>query len=131
MNKRQLSTMRKRVNELVSERTACEHRAMDSTPMVAASFLERTFRSGQPKPYCYLSASIDGESRHRYVPAAQASTWRRRAERWQQFSQAMARWVKVNREIEALLRTLGERRCVALPQGAARKRARSQRRNKR
>ena len=104
---------------------------MDSPPMVAASLLERTFRPGQPQPYCYLSASIHGESRHRYVPTAQAHTWRRRAERWRQFSQAMTRWVKSNREIEQLLRSLGRERCVPLPKATARKPATRRRRGKR
>jgi hypothetical protein len=121
MNKRRLSSMRKRLRQLLTERAACEQIAMDSPPMVAASFLERTFRPGQPQPYCYLSASINGKSRHRYVPMAQAPTWRRRAERWQQFSHAMTRWVKCNREIEQLLRSLGRERCVPLPKATARK----------
>lgn len=125
MTKRQQSSIRKRLNQLMRDRTACEQVAMESGPMAAASFLERTVRPNQPQPYCYLSASIDGESRHRYVSLKQAATWRRRAERWKQFSQAMAQWVKLNREIEALLRTLGQERCVPLPQapsGAARRR---------
>lgn len=115
MNRTQLSQMRKRVRTLVAERAECERTAMESVPMVAASFLQRTVRPDQPKPYCYLSASIDGTSRHRYVPASQSRTWQRRAERWRQFSHAMARWVKLNREIEALLRKLGRERCVPLP----------------
>ena len=131
MNKPQLSSLRKRLHQLVSERAACERIAMDSSAMVAAAFLERTFRPDQPKPYYYLSASIRGESRHRYVPAAQATTWRGRAKRWQQFRQAMARWVKVNREMEALLRAMGEQRCVSLPQGTTRKPTRRRRGTKR
>jgi len=123
--------MRKRLNQLIDERATYEQIAMDSAPMVAASFLQRTFRPDQPQPYCYLSASINGESRHRYAPMAQARTWRRRAERWHQFSQAMARWAKVNREIETLLRALGRGRCVSLPKATARKPARRRRRTKR
>ena len=131
MNKRKLSSRRKRLNQLVAERTACERIAMDSAPMVAACFLERIFRPDQPRPYGYLSASINGESRHRYVPAAQAHTWRRRAERWHEFSQAMARWVKANREIQALLRSLGRERCVPLPKGKPPKPTRRRGRTKR
>jgi hypothetical protein len=116
MTKRQLSSIRKRLNKLMRERAACEQVAMEPGSMVAASFLERTVRPNQPQPYCYLSASIEGESRHRYVPLKQAATWRRRAQQWRQFSQAMARWVKLNGQIETLLRTLGQERCVPLPQ---------------
>ncbi len=118
MTKRQLSSIRKRLSQLLRDRAACEQIAMEPEPMVAASFLERTVRPNQPQPYCYLSASIEGESRHRYVPLKQAATWRGRAQRWRQFSQAMARWVKLNDQIETLLRTLGQERCVPLPQAS-------------
>jgi len=131
MNKRQLSALRKRLHQLMDERAGYEQTAMDSGPMVAASLLERTFRPDQPQPYCYLSASVNGKSRQRYVPLAQAHTWRRRAERWQHFSQAMAGWVKVNRDIETILRSLGRGRCVPLPQGTPRKRTRRRRGAKR
>lgn len=119
MTKRQLSSIRKQLRQLMRDRAACEQIAMEPGPMVAASFLERTVRPNQPQPYCYLSASIDGESRHRYVPLKQAATWRARAQRWRQFSQAMARWVKLNGQIETLLRTLGQERCVPLPQASS------------
>ena len=39
---------------------------MGRSPMVAASFMPRKLRPGGPVVY-YLSASIRGESRHRYV----------------------------------------------------------------
>jgi hypothetical protein len=118
MTKRQLSSIREQLNKLLRDRAACEQIAMEPGPMVAASFLERTVRPNQPQPYCYLSASIEGVSRHRYVPLKQAATWRRRAQRWRQFSQAMAQWVKLNGQIETLLRTLGQERCVPLPQAS-------------
>jgi len=88
--------------------------------MVAASFLARKSRPEQKHSYYYLSASIEGESRHRYVPLKEAATWRRRAQRWQQFSIAMAKWVKLNREIEKGLRAMGRERCVPLPKGTPR-----------
>ena len=131
MTSPKLSALRKRLTQLVAQRADCERIAMDAAPMVAASFLERTVRPHQPRPYCYLSASIHGESRHRYVPLAQAHTWRRRAERWRQFSHAMARWVKINREIEQLLRTIGRERCVDLPQATGRSSPMRRRRGKR
>jgi hypothetical protein len=131
MKRSKLSALRKRLTQLFEERADCERIAMAAPPMVAGAFLERTVRPDQPRPYCYLSASIHGESRHRYVPVSQAHTWRRRAQRWQQFSRAMTRWVKINQEIEQLLRTLGRERCVPLPKGAARRPAKRRRRGKR
>jgi len=131
MSRQNLSSMRKRLGELVRQRAACERIAMGTGPMVAASFLERIMRPGQPGPYYYLSASVDGESRHRYVPLAEAHIWRRRAERWREFSHAMARWVKLNREIEALLRSMGRERCVPLPRASARKSSQRRGRTKR
>jgi len=117
MNKAKLSKWRTRLRQLAQERSQCERIAMQSSPMVAASFLERRFRPQQKQPYCYLSASIEGRSRHRYVPLKEARTWRSRAARWQQFSVAIAKWVRLNRECEALLRAMGRERCVPLPKG--------------
>ena len=128
MHKERLSQMCKRLRQLFHERTQCEQLVMESTPMVAASLLTRTVRDTQKHPYYYLSASIEGRSRHRYVPLNEARTWQGRAQRWQQFSHAMARWVKLTREIETTLRALGQERCVPLPEGQ--KPRRRQRRRK-
>ena len=126
MNKEKLSQMRKRLRQLCHQRTQCEQLVMETTPMVAASLLARTFRDSQKQPYYYLSASVEGRSRHRYVPLGEVKTWQSRAHRWQQVSQALARWVKLNREMEATLRAIGRERCVPLPTGrkSGRRRAR-------
>jgi hypothetical protein len=84
--------------------------------MVAASFMGRRLRSGAPVVY-YLSASIQGESRHRYVRKGEVQYWRRRALAWRRYMRAMASWVKVNREIEKELREIGRLRCEPLPGG--------------
>jgi len=65
----------------------------------------------------YLSASIGGESRHRYVRKGEVPYWRKRALAWRGFMKAMASWVKVNREIEKELREIGRLRCEPLPGG--------------
>jgi hypothetical protein len=65
----------------------------------------------------YLSASIQGESRHRYVRKGEVPYWRKRATVWRSFIKAMASWVKVNREIEKELREIGRWRCEPLPGG--------------
>jgi hypothetical protein len=65
----------------------------------------------------YLSASIQGESRHRYVRKGEIQYWRKRALAWRGFMKAMASWGKVNREIEKELREIGRLRCEPLPGG--------------
>jgi hypothetical protein len=87
---------------------------MGRSPMVAASFMPRRLRPRAPVVY-YLSASIQGESRHRYVRKGEVPYWRNRALAWQRFMKAMASWVKVNREIEKELREIGRLRCEPLP----------------
>ncbi len=89
---------------------------MGRSPMVAASFIPRRLRAGGSVVY-YLSASIQGESRHRYVRKGEVQYWRKRALVWRQFIKAMASWVKVNREIERELREIGRLRCEPLPGG--------------
>lgn len=94
---------------------------MGRSPMVAASFMRRRLSPNAPLVY-YLSASIRGESRHRYVRKSEVEYWRRRAYTWKKFSQAIASWVKVNKEIEKGLREIGRLRCEELPGGEKTKR---------
>lgn len=89
---------------------------MGRSPMVAASFIPRRLKGGGPVVY-YLSASIRGQSRHRYVRKGEVQYWRKRAMAWREFIKAMALWVKVNREIERELREIGRLRCEPLPGG--------------
>ena len=65
----------------------------------------------------YLSASIQGESRHRYIRKGEVQYWRERATAWRRFIKAMASWVKVNKEIEKEFREIGRLRCEPLPGG--------------
>lgn len=83
---------------------------MGFVPMVAASLLERRFRPGGPMAY-YLSIPHPKSSRHRYVRKAEVEQMRRYTAAWREFSQAMAEWVRVNSEIERLLRQIGKGRC--------------------
>lgn len=89
---------------------------MGRSPMVGASFIPRRLRPGGPVVY-YLSASIKGESRHRYIRKGQAEYWRKRAHAWRRFMKAMASWVKVSKEMEGELREIGRLRCERLPGG--------------
>src|SRR4030042_2675923 len=107
----ELSKLRHVANQLSKERTRQEDVALRRTPMVAASFIRKA--SGA----CYLSASIKGESRHRYVRKADEEYWKKRARQWREFSRAMAKWVRLNKEVEIKLRQLGRLRCESLPEG--------------
>jgi hypothetical protein len=116
MNLKMLSFHRQKVSLLIRKRARFEQIAMGRGPMVAASFMPRKLRPGGPVVY-YLSASIQGESRHRYVRKGEVQYWRKRALGWRGFMKALASWVKVNREIEKELREIGRLRCEPLPGG--------------
>ena len=116
MNLKSLSLHRQKVSLLIRKRGQFERIAMGRSPMVAASFMPRKLRPGGPVLY-YLSASIQGESRHRYVRKGEVQYWRKRALTWRGFMKAMASGVKVNREIEKELREIGRLRCEPLPGG--------------
>jgi hypothetical protein len=116
MNLNVLSFHRKKAGVLIRRRAKLERIAMGRSPMVAASFIPRRLRPGAPVVY-YLSASIQGESRHRYVRKEEVAYWRKRALAWRRFMKALASWVKVNREIEKELREIGRLRCEPLPRG--------------
>jgi hypothetical protein len=121
MELEKISTHRKRVSILRRQRDRFERIAMERYPMVAASFISRRIRLSAPIVY-YLSASINGESRHRYVRKGDVEYWRKRAYAWRRFIKAIASWVKVNREIEKELREIGRLRCEGLPGGGRAKR---------
>ena len=116
MNLKSLSSHRKKVSHLIRKRARFERIALGRSPMVAASFMPRKLRPGGSVVY-YLSASIQGESRHRYVRKGEVSYWRKRALTWRGFMKAIASWVKVSREIEKELREIGRWRCEPLPGG--------------
>ncbi len=116
MNLKTLSSHRQKVHLLIQKRTRFERIALERSPMVAASFMPRKLRPGSSVAY-YLSASIQGKSRHRYVRKGEVPYWRKRAGEWRRFMKAMASWVKVNREIEKELRAIGRLRCEPLPGG--------------
>lgn len=116
MNLREISIHRKKVSILKGKRERLERIAIGRSPMVPASFMPRRLRPGAPVVY-YLSATIDGKSRHRYIRKGEVEYWRKRAYAWRRFIKAIALWVKVNKEIEEGLREIGRLRCEELPGG--------------
>lgn len=87
---------------------------MSFVPMVAASFYERRFRPGGAPAYYLSIPTPQNVAWHRYVRKDEADYFRRRAEHWREYVNAMAEWVQVNREIERHLRALGKGRCEKL-----------------
>jgi len=110
MTRLQLALLRQQARELKGRRATLERIAMKHHAMVAASLLERRFRPGAPPAY-YLSIPTPLTSRHRYVRKADVDMMRRQTGAWREFSQAMAEWVRLNTEIERLLRQVGKGRC--------------------
>lgn len=106
--------MRQWVRSLKGRRSALERIGMAHHPMVAASLIERQFRPGGPFFYYLSIPTPQNVSWHGYVRKDEVDYYRRRAAAWSEFTQAMAEWVRVNQEIERLLRRLGKGRCEKL-----------------
>lgn len=111
MKGQKISRLRQLVNNCRQECAQQEDIAMGRKPMVAGAFIRR--ENGA----CYLSASIKGESRHRYVRKAEQEYWEQRAREWRRYGRAMAGWVKVKKGVEEMLREIGRLRCEELPKG--------------
>ena len=95
-------------------------------PMVAGSFITRRFRqTGQIAHF--LSIPTPQNSWHRYVRKDEVDYFRRRASAWSEFVNGMAEWVRINKEVERLLRKLGKGRCekVEIRRGKKRRRPRT------
>jgi hypothetical protein len=113
MTKLQLARIRQRVRGLKARRTALEYIAMRPETMVAASLIERRLTPGGSLTH-YLSIPTPKNSWHRYVRKDELAKFRRQAGAWREYVNAMAEWVRVNREIESELRRLGRGRCEKL-----------------
>lgn len=107
------SNLKTKVKSLIRKRQGVESELIRNTPMVAASFCIR------PNGMYYLSASIEGESRHRYIKQEEREYWQKRCIQWRCFSESIALWVKLSRELEQLLRELGRSRLESLPKKKA------------
>lgn len=117
MSKNQLAVLRQKIRLLGGRRFTLERTAMGFVPMLAASLLGRRFRKNGPVAYYLSIPHSQTSSRHRYVRKADVETVRRQTDAWREFSQAMAEWVRVNKEVERLLRRIGEGRCRKIDLG--------------
>lgn len=97
------------IRKLIKDRQKEERTVLRTASMVAASFCRRK------GSFSYLSASIDGQSRHRYIKKADERYWCKLAEEWKRFSEAIAKWVVINKEIEKKIREYGKKRLIELP----------------
>jgi hypothetical protein len=117
MTKNQLANLRQEIRLLTGRRFSLERTAMGFVPMLPASLLERRFRKNGPAAYYLSIPNSQGTSRHRYVRKNDVEMVRRQTEAWREFSRAMAEWVRVTREVERLLRRIGEGRCLNINLG--------------
>lgn len=122
--KLQLAKLRQRVRAIKARRNVLEYIAMGHPPMVQASLIERHFQPGHAPRY-YLSIPTTPYSWHMYVRKDRLEHYRRRAQAWREFSNAMAEWVRTNKAIERLLRQLGKGRCEKLEIRRGKKRRKS------
>ena len=110
MTKLQLAKIRQKYHALKVRRTALEYIVLAPHPMVQASLIERQFRGGQAICH-YLSIPTPQDKWHRYVKKEELDYFRQRTDRWREYVHAMAEWVRIDKEIERLLRQLGKGRC--------------------
>jgi hypothetical protein len=113
MNRPYLSKLRQEARQMKARRSTLERVAMSFVPMVAGSLYERRFRPGGA-PAHYLSIPTPQNSWQRYVRKDELDYFRRRADHLREYVNAMAEWVRVNKEIEHRLRLLGKGRCEKL-----------------
>lgn len=132
MTKLQLAKLRQRLCALRARRSTLENVAMAPEPMVQASLVRRRFRGGEAVCH-YLSIPAPGGAWHRYVRKDDLGYFRRRAERWRECVHALAEWVRIDKEVERLLRQIAKGRCEKLEIRRGKKRLRpwSRRKKKR
>jgi hypothetical protein len=117
MTKQQFGLLARKIRLLTLRRSKAERLAMGFTPMLAASLLERRFRTNGPVAYYLSIPNAQTTSRHRYVRKGDVEAVRRQTEAWREFSRAMAEWVRINKVIERILRRLGEGRRLKIDLG--------------
>jgi len=120
MTKLQIAALRQKIRLLTGRRFSLERTAMGFVPMLQASLLERRLRKNGPAAYYLSIPHAQTTSRHRYVRKADLDMVRRQTDAWREFSQAMSEWVRVNGEVERLLRRIGAGRCLKIDLGGGR-----------
>ena len=110
------SRIRQRVDRLFAQRQKLERTLLRQRHgMLDACLVARGGLAGgkvRKTPAFYLSRKVQGKTKLTYVRKEELPAVRRQTDRWRQFSCALAEWVKVNEEIEKLLRALGKRQVV-------------------
>jgi len=79
-------------------------------PMINASLLKRYLGTRIKKrktPAYYLCWAEEGKIRMEYVRLKDLEKTSHKTKKWQEFSQAMSKWVKISLDLEKIFRQLG------------------------
>ena len=104
------SQLRLQIVALKAKRQRLEHTLLRRGRMLDACLIERRGLAGgkqRKTPAYYLSRKVEGKTKLTYVRKREIEGVRAAADAWRAFSRAVARWVKVNQDMEALIRRLG------------------------
>jgi len=104
------SRIRQLISTKLKERHFIERSLLKHREMIAGCLIARYLGSSKEKrktPSYYLSGKVSGKTVLRHVKKEDLEHVRKRAEAWREFSISIARWRKLNNEIERLFRKLG------------------------
>ena len=109
--KMELSELRHKILRLKARREKIEDSLMKRRiPMINASLLERYLGTKLKKrktPAYYLCWAEKGKIRMKYIRRKDLEKVSRKTKKWQEFSQSIAKWVKITKAMEKNLRQLG------------------------
>lgn len=111
------SQQRKKIHSLLQDRFALERKMLGAKPpFIAASLVLYRNVCGKPNcackaghthgPYTYLSFKEKGRTRLKMVPRLQLENTAAAVERYREFQQALKRVRRLNRQAEALFKSL-------------------------
>jgi hypothetical protein len=111
MNAALASRLRQQIAGLRSERARLEYKLLKRRRMLRATLVERYLGTGRQKrktPAYYLSFPVKGRTVQKYIRLAMLSKVMPRARAWGEYYHLLARWVRLNQQIEVVWRELGQ-----------------------
>ena len=111
INREKASTTRKQISRLKSKRYKLEAYLLRNHDMIQASLVKRflgTSTAKREKGYWYLSRAVKGKTVLNYVKLNELEKVGRKTSEWKKYSSSLSELVKINKNIEQLLRELGD-----------------------